>query len=1211
MTTTSNSVGQLGWLWRFGSSWLSRSIIIAVLALFVASSIRANNRRDDQGNSITEPPTFVSLEKFQVFDKIYDENHYSKFGHLLLKDEFGSKMQEIRENNRYVQNINREICRQWLSGNGRQPVTWSTLISVIHETGLHRLAAEINTNIAPTIFHVHAKTSRLIEESPIQKPPSLKLLESLHFFHKVYNKNYYSAFGILLLEDSHGKAMEMITSKVHDVQNINREICKRWLQRKGKQPVTWTTFIDTVHKIGLRRVANEMFTSVDPDYLDVESHLVYTHPSVLNAINPIKQKYLNQPLFLNKFEVTSNVIYLNVSMVNIDVHRNKGEQYDLWKQLNERNSSKILVTGHPGAGKTTFVRYLAKLWANESDLEFCQVLFYLTLNTNDVERITSLESLLNKSSYPLKDKGIIAEEITNEQGAGTCFLLDSYEWTYYYDESDYVYKILIGEVLTQSLRIITARPNELAYRIPSIVHLEMVGFNKDDLPNYLEKVSNNQSLINEVKNLWDKQPHVKELCTLPLLFSMVLSIIGAKDYDSEILLETRTQIYTVFMFNTIFQYKIKRPYYFIQGCLNHSESHITKVQPCPAFKALLNVAFSITFDGERSFLDTQSDETLEMIKNLGIVSTKLNRYKYRRIFTFSHSTYGEFFAALHLTTLPLETQLHYCTLYTHTWFSAFQFFFGIQSALYPRDTNSISSVFQKLSIHYSTKVWHISEPCTFQFHVKLFEFLQEYVKSDMKLQDIDEDSLLYKTGMVVNSSLCVYSESYQYSYVFNNKNVHRIHYSESTNATSLTIENWNYNIQEEDLKLVNDGIWGISESDTFPELNSLSLSIWNSDDHTTLTYLLSASSNLHTIHLNLFPISFDYDLLAKILDNPALTCLNDLSLSGLPMNYSELSYITGESGLIPCITGLTLIGKQFYGEVEQSFRDSGYEFIQSMWQKVVSLFWQHPTVLQTRKHYDPCTMMSLKDILKDPGRLKWFKIKGASLFQGCTNYINFTSLLIGLQGLRHLYITEVNISKGGLGMFLKNSLLASNLHTLEISRFHMNTNEIANVLQNLPYASNIHSLTLDNINLTDHGVHVLSKVLKNLTSLHSLSLGGNKITSEGLHILITSLRNHLTLHSLDLSYNTKIFEKKTGLEALTHLSHIQDLNLIGCKVNLRDKSWFLRIFSRLTTLESLSLCKDHDVGYWEKASKVEFAKELHHLTQLKHFHAWDCFLKPS
>ena len=40
--------------------------------------------------------------------------------------------------------INEEILRQWLSGKGKQPVTWATLIEVLHDIGLSTLAKDIS-----------------------------------------------------------------------------------------------------------------------------------------------------------------------------------------------------------------------------------------------------------------------------------------------------------------------------------------------------------------------------------------------------------------------------------------------------------------------------------------------------------------------------------------------------------------------------------------------------------------------------------------------------------------------------------------------------------------------------------------------------------------------------------------------------------------------------------------------------------------------------------------------------------------------------------------------------------------------------------------------------------------------------------------------------------------------------------------------------------
>ena len=43
-----------------------------------------------------------------------------------------------------AQQINTEILQEWLTGTGKQPVTWTTLVEVLHDVELSALAGEID-----------------------------------------------------------------------------------------------------------------------------------------------------------------------------------------------------------------------------------------------------------------------------------------------------------------------------------------------------------------------------------------------------------------------------------------------------------------------------------------------------------------------------------------------------------------------------------------------------------------------------------------------------------------------------------------------------------------------------------------------------------------------------------------------------------------------------------------------------------------------------------------------------------------------------------------------------------------------------------------------------------------------------------------------------------------------------------------------------------
>ena len=69
-----------------------------------------------------------------------------KFGIILLKDTNGARMQSIthecRDNH---DQINTKVLQEWIAGRGRLPVSWDTLIEVLHDVDLGILADDIAT----------------------------------------------------------------------------------------------------------------------------------------------------------------------------------------------------------------------------------------------------------------------------------------------------------------------------------------------------------------------------------------------------------------------------------------------------------------------------------------------------------------------------------------------------------------------------------------------------------------------------------------------------------------------------------------------------------------------------------------------------------------------------------------------------------------------------------------------------------------------------------------------------------------------------------------------------------------------------------------------------------------------------------------------------------------------------------------------------------
>ena len=77
---------------------------------------------------------------------------YVKFGTFLLDDINGSRVKIMARKHHYnAEEINTEILQKWLTGSGKQPVTWATLVEVLQDIELSTLADQIKAVKCPQV----------------------------------------------------------------------------------------------------------------------------------------------------------------------------------------------------------------------------------------------------------------------------------------------------------------------------------------------------------------------------------------------------------------------------------------------------------------------------------------------------------------------------------------------------------------------------------------------------------------------------------------------------------------------------------------------------------------------------------------------------------------------------------------------------------------------------------------------------------------------------------------------------------------------------------------------------------------------------------------------------------------------------------------------------------------------------------------------------
>ena len=75
---------------------------------------------------------------------------YVQFGTFLLDDRNGSRVKNIaHKNHNDAEKINTEILQEWLTGRSQKPVTWTTLVEVLHDIELTALAGDVEAVKCP------------------------------------------------------------------------------------------------------------------------------------------------------------------------------------------------------------------------------------------------------------------------------------------------------------------------------------------------------------------------------------------------------------------------------------------------------------------------------------------------------------------------------------------------------------------------------------------------------------------------------------------------------------------------------------------------------------------------------------------------------------------------------------------------------------------------------------------------------------------------------------------------------------------------------------------------------------------------------------------------------------------------------------------------------------------------------------------------------
>ena len=822
-----------------------------------------------------------------------------------------------------------------------------------------------------------------------------------------------------------------------------------------------------------------------------------------------------------------------------------------WQRFFEEMKTKLprrlLITGRPGAGKTTLLRFLAKEWAEGRTLKKCEILFLIPLGQmkrRGTFAWNSLSDMLKSSFKDIKYIEEVAKEITSRHGAGACFLLDAYdEW----HDDDFVYDLTFQHDLKDSFCTLSSRYNIMTTGKEDSKHIEIIGFEDSNLNHFLRVLADNNNVTKSVHDLWIKYPSVREMCRVPLHLSMVIYIMR---HDNTLLIKTRAQIYTAFMNVTIKHYKKTHHSNWNTVSLRQCILGTNSDDFCIAFQKLHTIAFDMLF--KQIGLFHEHPEIEEKIKNLGFLKIEREHSTGDQArYTFSHPTFLEFFAVLHITTLSPNEQLVYMTMYGRQCKdNLITLFFELVVDLYPERALETGMI-TKLSATQVNSWQPFPSICQFTYSQEL---LDSVTKSIRGWKSEDFNILLQTTGIIVNNSLCVHDSSDRYLIedFLKRTNINKLQFSGENDCTNyiVTLEDSNRRLTSKLLDSIYhclDNRIDASHCPTFTHVKGLKLSFKNmtSQGLTCLNQLFELISCCLP-SLTLLHVEFSDDNIFLLQDkiNSLRDIHTELTIMFNNCEVLSLEYVVTHLKLFPRIKGVHLIISDC-----EDVKDDSIPFERMTYH------------IYTLPQYQSISIMH--NILP-----------------------SFIHIFDGQSELRHLHLRGLKLlTQSDINHFFE-WIREKHFETLEISYTNIQISEFEMLLNQLP--SNFLSLNLDGNSIGDHGMTYILRALEQIPKLNHLSLKENQITNVGTSKLAHSMKPNKHLYSLDMSNNPA-----SDFQHFIQLKSLKFLAFNGCSIyydNDNEHSVLSQIFQSLPELQSIHLCeksrRDQDCSNYKNHSST-------------------------
>ena len=328
----------------------------------------------------------------------------------------------------------------------------------------------------------------------------------------------------------------------------------------------------------------------------------------------------------------------------------------IFDPVSGRVPNSMLIEGHAGIGKTTFVKELCIEWAEGKLLTSDKLVLLLLLRDPNVQKITNEHKLIEYFTKSTSKVEWLSSYLEDNHGAGVTLIIDGFDELSTNLRQESFFRKLIEKIcLPEAKIVVTSRPSASAC-LHHVVdrRLEILGFEQSSRNQYVtEALQDSPAKLEKLQRHFQQYPNIDAICYIPLIMSIIVFLCMCQPDE---LPPTATKMYASFILHTICHY-LKRV-----GKIPEDKV-INKLEQFPP------VVYIALQDLEKTAFDgLVNDKIVFTVKELPVfcwhdptcygLLQSTECYSAEEVgtptqsFNFLHLGIQEYFAAKYVTTLP-------------------------------------------------------------------------------------------------------------------------------------------------------------------------------------------------------------------------------------------------------------------------------------------------------------------------------------------------------------------------------------------------------------------------------------------------------------------------------------------------------------------------------------------------------------------------------